>query len=289
VLYFVSFCAIFISAILPALERGTAMLKETFGSTKPIIAMVHFPPLPGAPQYDARRGMQWLIDSCAADLENLQTGGVDAVMFGNEGDRPYLTQATPETVAAMAAVIATLKPAIRRPFGVDYLWDPVATVALGAATGAAFGREVMTGVYDSDMGLWQPDCATALRLRRNLAREDFKLLYNITAEFASPVGSRTIAQRARSAVFSSLADVVVVSGPMTGELVEVSDLRAAKSALPDTPVFANTGVSLDSVSDVLALADGCVIGTHFKRGGITWNPVDRERVKRFMDVVARLR
>jgi uncharacterized protein len=265
------------------------MLKETFGSTRPIIAMVHFPPLPGSPLYDAGRGMQWLVDSCAADLGNLQAGGVDAVMFGNEGDRPYLTRATPETVAAMTAVIASLKPAIKRPFGVDYLWDPVATVALGVATGAAFGREVMTGVYDSDMGLWQPDCAGALRLRRNLARDDFKLLYNITAEFASPIGRRTIAQRARSAVFSSLADVIAVSGPMTGEPVESSDLRAAKSAVPDTPVFANTGVSLDSVKDILALADGCVVGTHFKRDGITWNPVDGERVKRFMDLVVRLR
>jgi uncharacterized protein len=265
------------------------MLKETFGSTRPIIAMVHFPPLPGSPLYDARRGMQWLTDSCAADLANLQAGGVDAVMFGNEGDRPYLTKATAETVAAMAAVIATLKPEIDRPFGVDYLWDPVATVALGTATGAAFGREVMTGVYESDMGLWQADCASALRLRRNLARDDFKLLYNITAEFASPLGSRSIAQRARSAVFSSLADVIVVSGPMTGELVEASDLRAAKAAIPDTPVFANTGVSFDSVKDILAVADGCVIGTHFKRGGITWNAVDGERVKRFMDLVGRLR
>src|SRR6516162_5631098 len=171
------------------------MLKETFGAEKPIIAMVHFPPLPGSPQYDAKRGMQWLVDSCAADIENLKAGGVDALMFGNEGDRPYLTKATLESIAAMAAAIATLKPMIDRPFGVDYLWD-------------------MTGVYDSDMGLWQPDAASALRLRHHLARDDFKLLYNITAEFASPVGSRSIAQRARSAVFSALADVVVVSGPI---------------------------------------------------------------------------
>ena len=48
------------------------MLKKTFGAAKPIIAMVHFPPLPGSPRYDAKRGMQWLVDSCAADIENLE-------------------------------------------------------------------------------------------------------------------------------------------------------------------------------------------------------------------------
>src|SRR5262249_31980192 len=163
----------------------------------------------------AKRGMQWLIDSSAADIENLQAGGVDAMMFGNEGDRPYLTKATLETVAAMAAAIAPLKPMIKRALGGGHFLEPSATAALRVATGPSFGRGVMTGVYDSDMGFWQPVAATALRLRRNLAREDFKLLYNITAEFASPVGRRSIAQRARSAVFSALADVVVVSGAMT--------------------------------------------------------------------------
>jgi len=54
-------------------------------------------------------------------------------------------------------------------------------------------------------------------------------------------------------------------------------------------VFANTGVNIDNVRDILSVADGCVIGTHFKVDGNTWNPVDGDRVKRFMDVVSELR
>jgi membrane complex biogenesis BtpA family protein len=200
-----------------------------------------------------------------------------------------LLKASPESLAAMSAAIAAVRPAIRIPFGVDYLWDPVATVALGVATGAAFGREVMTGVYESDMGLWTPDCAGALRLRHNLGRDDFKLMYNVSAEFASPVGSRSVAQRARSAIFSALADVVLVSGIMTGEAVETSQIRSVKDVVKNTPVFANTGVNRDNVKEILSIADGCVVGTHFKVDGNTWNPVDGARVKRFMDVVSGLR
>src|SRR5262249_51034733 len=214
---------------------------------------------------------------------------VDAVMFGNEGDRPYLLKATPESLAAMAAAITAVKPMLKLPFGVDYLWDPVATVALAVATGATFGREVMTGVYDADMGLWAPDCAAAVRLRHQLGRDGLKLLYNINAEFAAPLGGRNIAQRAKSAVFSALADVVLVSGPMTGQAVATTDLEAVKQAVPGTPVFANTGVNRDNVRDILAVAHGCIVGTHFKVDGNTWNPVDGERVKRFMDVVEKAR
>jgi membrane complex biogenesis BtpA family protein len=114
-------------------------------------------------------------------------------------------------------------------------------------------------------------------------------MYNINAEFASPMGTRTIAQRAKSAVFASLADVVLVSGVMTGEATATSDLKAAKDVLPDTPVFANTGVNLDNVQDILKIGDGVIIGTHFKKGGDTWKAVDGDRVKRFMDKVRKLR
>jgi len=37
-------------------------------------------------------------------------------------------------------------------------------------------------------------------------------------------------------------------------------------------VFANTGVNIENVRDILGVADGCVIGTHFKIDGNTWNP-----------------
>lgn len=265
------------------------MIKTTFGSHKPIIAMIHFGPLPGSPLYDKDGGMQKLIDLAAADIGALQEGGVDAVMFGNEGDRPYLLKASPQSLAAMSFAVGELKRMIKIPFGVNYLWDPVASVALGIASGARFVREIFTGVYDSDMGFWAPDAASAVRLRSDCNRGDLKLMYNINAEFASPIGDRSISARAKSAVFSSLADIVLVSGPMTGEAVETGNLKKVKDVLPDTPVFANTGVNIDNVGDILGIAEGAVIGTHFKVDGDTWKAVDKARVSRFMDKVRKIR
>ena len=83
------------------------------------------------------------------------------------------------------------------------------------------------------MGLWQPCAADALTLRRNLGRPDLKLLFNINAEFAASLDARPIALRARSAVFSSLADAILVSGPLTGHPVDASDLRRVREAVPD--------------------------------------------------------
>jgi len=259
------------------------------GRRKAVIAMAHIGALPGAPLYDAAGGMGRLIEGVVQDIEALQAGGVDAIMFGNENDRPYQLQAPAEGVAAMTAVIMAVKPMLKVPFGVNWLWDPSASVAIATATGASFAREIFTGLFASDMGLWKPDAATALRLRRNLGNTKLKLLFNINAEFADTLDRRPIELRARSAVFSSLADAILVSGPLTGQPVESSQLRDVAAAVRDVPVFANTGVNIDNVRGILELASGVVIGTHFKVGGDTWNQVDGARVKRFMDLVETLR
>ncbi|MCX5515875.1 SgcQ protein [Kaistia algarum] len=265
------------------------MVFDFFGDRrKVVVGMVHIGALPGTPLYDSAGGVDKLIADAAKDLEKLQAGGVHAVMFGNENDRPYVFKASPATLAAMTAVITALKPMLKIPFGVNYLWDPTASVAIACATGASFAREIFTGLFASDMGLWQPNAAEALRLRRDLGRPDLKLLFNINAEFAHTLDQRPIALRAKSAVFSSLADAILVSGPITGQPAETSDLKAVREVIDSVPVFANTGVRLENVRDVLSIADGVIVGTSFKVDGNTWNPVDGDRVKRFMDVVESL-
>ncbi|MDI6871109.1 MAG: BtpA/SgcQ family protein [Bacillota bacterium] len=259
------------------------MFTELFGTEKAIIAMAHFLPMPGSPLYNEAGGVEAIREWVRRDVHALQDGGVDAIMFCNEGDRPYNFKASPATLATMAAVIGQLLPEIRVPFGVDILWDPQAAIALAKATGARFVREVFTGTYASDMGLWDTSCGEALRFRRNIGAGEVRLFFNINAEFAAPIGQRPLSLIAKSAVFSSLADVVCVSGPMTGQSVEVSDLSVIKNALPDTPVVANTGVRAENVREILKIADGVIVGTTLKQDGNTWNPVDPDRVRRFVE------
>lgn len=260
----------------------TARFRAVFGSGKPLIAMVHLGALPGAPLYDAERGIEGLVEDAARDLDALQAAGFDAVMFGNENDRPYEFAADPASTATMAYVIGRLRDRISVPFGVNVLWDPMSSVALAAATGAAFVREIFTGTYASDMGPWTPDAGRALRYRDRLGRRDLALLYNVSAEFAWSLDGRSLSDRARSAVFSSIPDAVLVSGQITGEAAAMSDLAAVKAALPNIPVLANTGVKHATVAEVLAVADGCVVGSALKVDGDTWNPVDPERAADFM-------
>jgi len=257
--------------------------ETVFGTAKPVIAMVHLGALPGTPLHDNESGLDGLLQAAKADLTALQAAGVDAIMFGNENDRPYEFDVDTASTATMAYVIGRLRDHIRVPFGVNVLWDPHSTVALPAATGAAFCREIFTGTYASDMGHWAPDAGSALRYRNRLGRDDLLMLYNVSAEFADSLDRRPLPDRARSAVFSSVPDAVLVSGQITGEAAKMEDLEAVKAVLPDVPVLANTGVKHDTVTEVLRVADGCIVGSSLKVDGDTWNVVDPDRARDFMD------
>jgi uncharacterized protein len=263
-------------------------LEGIFGTVKPVIAMVHFPGLPGRPRHDREAGRALLLDVVGRDLAALQDAGVDAVLFCNEADIPYQLAVGPEIPAAMAAVIGELHSSIRVPFGVNILWDARASLAVARATGAAFIREVLTGVYESDIGMIEPSLGDLAGYREAIGASDVALFGNITPEFSSSLGTRTVAERARSASFLGL-DAILISGPEAGVPFAMADLVAAKQAVPRTPVLANTGVTTERLTEILAVADGVIVGTSLKVDGVTWNPVDPARATAFMETARKAR
>jgi membrane complex biogenesis BtpA family protein len=232
---------------------SAGMLERIFGVPRPLIAMCHLRAL--------------------------------GLLFCNEHDIPYQLQVGPEAVAAMAAAIGRLRGELRLPFGVDLLWDPKAALAVARATGAAFVREVFTGVYDSDMGLMAPSLGDLAAYRHHIGAAGVAVFANITPEFARPVSGRPVAERARSAAFLGV-DALLVSGQMAGVSAELSDLQEARDAAPPVPVLANTGVTADNVGRILKVADGVVVGTSLKVDGHLWNPVDPARARRLVALVA---
>lgn len=251
--------------------------------------MCHLQAMPGDPNYDKDGGMEKVVELARKDFLALQNGGVDAVMFSNEFSLPYLKKVNPETTAAMARVIGELKSEIKIPYGVNVLWDPYASLDLAAAVGASFIREIMSGVYGSDFGLWDTDTGAIARHKRKLEINKVKMLFNIVPESARYLVDRPIAEIAKTTVFNNNPDVICVSGTNAGASTDINILSVVKNAIPDTAVFANTGCKVETIGDIFKIADGAVVGTTFKKDGKFVNLVEEDRVKRFMDKVRSVR
>lgn len=264
-------------------------IKELFNVEKPVIGMCHIQAMPGDPHYAADKGLEWVYEQARIDMLALQKGGVDGILFSNEFSLPYLTKVEAITSACMSAIIAEMKREIKIPYGVNVLWDPSASIDVALATGAQFVREIFTGVYASDFGLWNTNVGEVIRHQYAVRAGHVRLLFNIVPESAVYLGGRQIADIARSTVFNNRPDALCVSGLTAGAETSAQTLRLVKEAVPGTPVFANTGVRVDNVTEQLDIADGAVIGTAFKKDGNTWNPIDVDRVKELMGKVKGLR
>ncbi len=259
--------------------------KDLFGVEKPIIAMCHLQAMPGDPGYDADGGMEKVVECARKDLHALQDGGVDGVMFSNEFSLPYLTKVRPETVASMARVIGELMSEIKIPYGVNCLWDPIASIDLAVGVDAKFIREIITGVYASDFGLWNTDAGTTVRHKMEVGAKDLKLLFNIVPEAAKYLADRDICDIARSTEFNNHPDALCVSGLTAGAETDTQILKKVKDSVKRTPVFCNTGCTAANIKRQLSIADGAVCATTFKYDGIFENAVDVKRVKEFMKEV----
>lgn len=262
-------------------------LSRIFSRSKPIIGMVHLPASPGQPRY-AGAPFETVVDGVRRDLEALQAGGIDGVMYCNEADLPYATSVGPEIPAFMTAVITATRQDLSVPFGVNVLWDPYASLAVAAATGASWIREVLTGVFETDMGMLAPEPAAIFAYRAKVGIPSCALFANVAPEFARSASGRSIGSRARGAEYFGF-DAVLISGPAAGVAFDLPELQEARAAVRGVPVIANTGIREDTVAETLRHADGAIVGSSLKVDGNTWNPVDPARVVRLVAAAAEVR
>jgi uncharacterized protein len=264
-------------------------LDDLFGVRKPVIAMLHLSALPGDPAFDTAAGLGAVVDRARDELAALQSGGVDGVMISNEFSLPYLTKTEPITAITMARIIGELLGDFTVPYGVNVLWDGRASIDLAVATGARFVREIFTGVYASDFGLWDTNVGEVARHRHRVGGDNVKLLYNIVPESAQYLAGRDLRSITRTTVFATGPDGICVSGATAGSPTDLEALALVKESAGAVPVFVNTGVRAENVAENLSVADGAVIGTYFKEDGVFENRAQKNRVETLMNEVRTLR
>jgi len=79
------------------------------------------------------------------------------------------------------------------------------------------------------------------------------------------------------------ADALIVSGRMTGDAPDLGKVREARALAEALGLLIGSGATAENVGAFLSIADGVIVGSSIKQGGACENPVDVERVKRFVD------
>ena len=260
-------------------------MRSLFEQPKVIIGMVHLKPMPGFPGYCGSMGE--IIAGALRDARTLESGGVDGLIVENIFNRPRQKVVGPETIAPMTLILKEVVEAVNIPVGIKVLFNDVkAELAIVNCTGAHFVRvSVYTDAMVTMAGVIEGCAYEAVTYRRLIGAEHVKILADVRIKHAAPLAYRPIEHSAFDAANSGMADGLVVTGQRTGLAASLDDVIAVKRTVPDKLLLVGSGTTFDNVAEILEHADGAIVGTHFKAHGIIENPVDEDRVRRFVERV----
>ena len=80
----------------------------------------------------------------------------------------------------------------------------------------------------------------------------------------------------------SRCEAIVVTGQGTGMETPLDKIKQFKSYLGEHPLIVGAGVDLNNIKEQLAHADGCIVGSAFKKGHTT-QKIDRLIVREFVN------
>ncbi len=277
---------------IPLLPPKPNALRELFAKPKPLIGVIHLAPLPGAPRYRGQP-MEGIYVAAAEDARRLTEGGVDGIIVENAFDLPFARPEDigPETVAALTAACQAARQATRLPLGITCVANgAIPAMAVAKAVGGRWVRvNQWANAYVANEGLLNGPAGQALRFRSRLFAEDVFVFADVDVKFGAHAitADRDIEEQTRDLEFFD-ADAVIVTGQRTGSPTAKGDVERVKAAT-SLPVLVGSGLDAGSAYELLAVADGAIVGSALKEDGQWWRPVDQRRVAQLVAEVERAR
>lgn len=251
-------------------------------NNKFVIGMVHCLALPGTAEFagDCKK----IIDQAVQDAITLEKAGVDAIMVENMGDNPFGILLDTPQIAALSAITALVKQAVKIPVGVDAAFnDCVTSLSIAKINGCQFVRiPVFVDTAEFYGGFITPCAKLCMETRKNLEAEDIMVLADIQVKHTNMVLPHVTAESSAKTAAGCGADAVIVTGSAIGMETPMDMIKRVKKVI-DIPVIAGSGVNAENIDAQLNIADGAIIGSSLKEGGKLSNPISYDLVREVLD------
>jgi membrane complex biogenesis BtpA family protein len=248
-------------------------------SDKPLVAMIHLPPLPGAGNYDGRP-VAALAERAVAEARLLHRAGFSWLLLQNTHDSPSRASAPVVSLTSMAAIGQAVAGAFPGAIGVNvHKNDGSGALAVAHAIGAAFVRvKVLVGAWLGPEGVLQGNADAVSSLRRDLGGgiEVWADLGELTSVPLAPVAQDVLADWAGR--FGGADRLIVTEGDVESSAYAVERARQGSPL----PVLVGGRTEPGTVAKALAVADGVIVGSCLRHGGRTSGDLSGERVSDYI-------
>ena len=173
-----------------------------------------------------------------------------------------------------------MRDAVHIPVGVDAAFcDWEASLSIAYSTGCQFVRiPVFVDTVEFYGGLITPCAKDCMRYRHLMGMDSVMVLADIQVKHTNMLLPHvSIEQSAKNAAACG-ADGIIVTGSAIGIETPIEMIEKVKKVVP-VPVIAGSGVNAANIGEQMKIADGAIIGSSLKEGGIVSNPISGRLVK----------
>ena len=263
------------------------MLKELFGTQKPLIGVVHLSPLPSSANFSGN--FRQLVTKAEQEASAIASAGLNGIIIENYFDIPfYKDSVDPAVVASISLITKRIMHLTDKAIGINVLRnDAKSAMAIAYCTGATFIRvNILTGAMITDSGIIEAAAPKLLPYREMLKANNIKIFADVMVKHAYAMGTPySIADMAKETVERGLADALIISGLATGSSADIKDVEAVKKALPEVPLLIGSGLNLENAKDFLDVADGAIVATSIKRGKGLTSTIDVNKAEKLLETI----
>lgn len=254
------------------------MINKIFKTKKPIIGMIHLPPLPGYPRHP---GMKAVVEKALIDLQTLQNAGFDGVLVENDSDQPHQIGVSKTISKAFTQVMEEVVEKAKVPVGMEIIYDMIETIRVAKKVKVQFVRlDVFVDNVETKWGKIPAQAEEIIKLKKRLHAENLLLLTDIQVKHAKMLDTKTLEQSAREAIdFGS--DALIITGTWTGVPPSLADCKNVKK-IANIPVLVGSGLTAKNVKALFRYCDGAIVGTSIKTGDF----IDYKKARKLISAVS---
>jgi len=246
---------------------------------KPIIGMIHFPPLIG---YEGFTSVEKIKRRILKEVSILNSSGVHAIMVENNYDIPHKIFINPESTAMLSILTDVVVKNTKLPVGIDVLWnDYKSAFGICAATGASFIR-IPAFVDDvrTKYGNVYHVADDAIAYRNRLHLEHVAIIADIQVKHSEMLDKKKPLSLSVRQAIKKGADGIIITGKWTGNAPLKEHLEIAKENAGSLPILVGSGSTKENLKDLFTYANGIIVGTAIMSGGI----VNKQKLNIYMQV-----
>ena len=247
-----------------------------------ILGMVHCRPLPSTPNFNG--DCKLIIDQALQDAKTLKEAGVDGIMIENMGDTPFGEKLNIAQITALSAIAGIISREIDLPIGIDAAFNDYETsIALAKIIGGDFVRiPVFVDTVEFYGGIMNPVARDCMYYRKSMRAENIKILADIQVKYTNMLIKDLSIEQSAITAQACGADAIIVTGTHTGSETPIELIQRVKNVV-NIPVIVGSGATNFNIAEQLDIADGAIIGSGLKDGGVITNPINLEKTKQLVN------